>query len=91
MGIRSVTDEIFDRVLNELYQDKGFSQSKIEKIESHGSDLISSGLMDSLGFLQFITRLEEELEIEIDLSEYDPEEFTRVDKLRNIISQLKDS
>lgn len=91
MKKKTATNEVIDQVLMELCHEKGFGQNKLEQIGSNGSDLISSGLMDSLGFLQFITRLEEELDIEIDLSEYDPEEFTRVVELRKILSELTGS
>jgi len=48
-------------------------------------DLLESGMFDSLGFLELITSLENELNIEIDLSEYDPAEFILYHRLVRII------
>jgi len=44
-------------------------------------DLRGSGMVDSLGFVEIIVQLEEQLGIEIDLEEMDPEQITVLDPL----------
>jgi acyl carrier protein len=39
-------------------------------------DLIQSGLLNSLEFIEFITCVEEKFNLEIDFGKYDPSEFT---------------
>jgi acyl carrier protein len=48
-------------------------------------NLLQSGIFDSLGILQLITRLEDELGVTLDLSEYSPAEFTNYRKLIDIL------
>jgi acyl carrier protein len=49
-------------------------------------DLRGSGLIDSLGFVEVIVQLEEQLGIEIDLEEMDPEQITVLDPLATHIA-----
>ncbi len=49
-------------------------------------NLVESRLFDSIDFLGFIGRIEEELDKELDLFEYDPEEFTNYERLIEIIA-----
>ena len=42
-------------------------------------------LIDSLSFLDLISFLEKKLDVEIDLSDVNPNNLTKVDKLTNII------
>lgn len=44
-------------------------------------DLRSSGMIDSLGFVELIASLEEELGVELDLEDLDPERLTVLDPL----------
>ncbi len=39
---------------------------------------LEMGLMDSLGFVNLLTDIEEEFSIELDFSDYDPDEFGTV-------------
>jgi acyl carrier protein len=48
-------------------------------------DLLTSGLIDSLGIVELIAALERELEITIDLSELDPEQLTTLGPLSRYI------
>lgn len=41
-------------------------------------NLLESGILDSIAFLELLARLEKELNRELDLFEYPPEEFTSV-------------
>lgn len=53
-------------------------------------DLRGSGMIDSLGFVEVIVSLEDELGIEIDLEEIDPEQITVLDPLAaHIASQAQ--
>ena len=48
-------------------------------------DFFDKELIDSLGFLDLISFLEKKLDVEIDLSDVNPNNLTKVDKLTNII------
>ncbi len=61
------------------------SEEEIGEKISDDLNLVQSGIYDSIGFLELIASLEDELEIEIDLSEYSPQEFTNYGKLKKII------
>ncbi|MCI5968918.1 phosphopantetheine-binding protein [Helicobacter sp.] len=54
-------------------------------------DLPLFSALDSMGFLELLSALETELEIELDLSEFDPEEFSTLGKFCAIIESLKES
>lgn len=51
-------------------------------------DLRGSGLIDSLGFVEVIVTLEENLDIEIDLEDLDPEQITVLDPLAIYVAGL---
>ena len=48
-------------------------------------DFFDKELIDSLSFLDLISFLEKKLDVEIDLSDVNPNNLTKVDKLTNII------
>ena len=48
-------------------------------------DFFDKELIDSLSFLDLIYFLEKKLDVEIDLSDVNPNNLTKVDKLTNII------
>jgi acyl carrier protein len=51
-------------------------------------DLVKSGLLDSMAFIDLVARLEEEFNVEIDFEEAaESEEFTRLGGLLNLISK----
>jgi acyl carrier protein len=51
-------------------------------LEVDGSfDFFESGLLDSLGLITLIDSIETEFQLEVDLTEMDPEAFTTVDGL----------
>jgi D-alanine--poly(phosphoribitol) ligase subunit 2 len=43
------------------------------------TDMFAADLLDSLQFLMLITQLESQFDIEVDFSEFDPEEFRTVE------------
>jgi acyl carrier protein len=56
-----------------------------------GFDLRATGVIDSLGFLELVTKLEERIGVEIDFEAIAPEELTVVDALaRHIAAELGD-
>ena len=56
-------------------------------IISNGQSLVDSGLYDSLSFLDLLVAIENEFNLEIDLSEYDPEYFVTPDGLTTIVTK----
>jgi len=68
------------------YLSKEAKKRKINKnLKLNKIDFVEKEIIDSLGFLTFISHLEKELKIEIDLSNENPENLTKVLKLVNII------
>lgn len=74
-----------DSIIHNACDEKEIDFSSIQLNEE--LNLIESGIFDSLGLLQLIAELEEQLGIEIDLSEEDPEDFTQYSKLLDIIAK----
>jgi acyl carrier protein len=73
-----MTKELEERikgfVLRELNKRPGGSDDLRSLKDS--SRLIGSGLLDSLGLLELVSRVEEEFDLTFDFSDADPEEFT---------------
>ena len=65
------------------------NESKKKKIKINFNhkkvDFFDKELIDSLSFLDLISFLEKKLDVEIDLSDVNPNNLTKVDKLTNII------
>ena len=65
------------------------NESKKKKIKINFNlkkvDFFDKELIDSLSFLDLISFLEKKLDVEIDLSDANPNNLTKVDKLTNII------
>ena len=66
-----------------------------EELSLHGNDtdlkdntnLIKEGVVDSLGFLTLVTRIQEKLGKEIPFDQYSPEEFTVFGRFVEICSR----
>ena len=71
---------IVNYLLKEVRKKKINKNLKLNKI-----DFIDKGIIDSLGFLKLISYLEKNLKMEIDLSNENPENLTKVYNLTNII------
>jgi len=71
-------------ILNYLFKESVKKKIKVnfnlEKI-----DFIEKEIIDSLGFLTLISHLEKKLNAEIDLSDKNPDNLTKAEKLANII------
>ncbi|MBF0198759.1 MAG: acyl carrier protein [Planctomycetes bacterium] len=59
---------------------------QLDQVDDH-DNLIELGIMDSVGFLEFISELETELGISIDFSELDPSEFSTINGLEKHLSK----
>ena len=59
------------------------------QVNMHGDDfdLFQSGVFDSLGFVSLVTALEQKFGNELDFSEIDPEQFTTVKGLANVVAK----
>lgn len=64
----------------------GVEPEAINNIISNDQSLVDSGLYDSLSFLDLLVAIENEFNLEIDLSEYDPEYFVTPDGLTTIVT-----
>ena len=53
-------------------------------------NIIDNGLVDSFGFIELMSRIEEDGEIELDFESTDPEEITTVDGLLAVIGNALD-
>ena len=71
---------IINYLLKEAKKKRISKNLKLNKI-----DFIDKGILDSLGFLNLISYLEKNLKIEIDLSNENPENLTKVHNLTKII------
>ncbi len=76
---------LIDSLIEESCEKQGIDFKSLQLDSS--LNLVESRLFDSIDFLGFIGRIEEELDKELDLFEYDPEEFTNYERLIEIISQ----
>lgn len=77
-------DAVLDAVLSELehrVSGVGLSLAEVDR----NTSLISQGALDSLSFLEFLTAIEDRFGIELDFSEMDPDEFSSVDRLVELI------
>lgn len=52
-----------------------------------GDNIFGQNGIDSIGFLELLSFLEEEFKIELDFSEYDPKEFSTISGLSNILQK----
>lgn len=52
---------------------------------SNDFDLFTTGAFDSLGFVSLVTSIEQEFDVELDFSELDPEAFTTLGGLAEVV------
>lgn len=74
-----------DREIMDACEMKAVNFNELQLDETF--NLLGSGIFDSLGILQLLLRLEEELNADIDLSEYSPGEFTNYENLIKILQK----
>lgn len=84
MNNNNITDTLFS-LMSERLKKLGITSADINKNES----LLSQGIFDSMGFIEFIAEIEEAFDIEIDFEEMDAEDFTSIEQLTAIVEQTK--
>lgn len=62
---------------------------KNNKNTKNVTNLLDENLLDSMGFLELISALEENFDIEIDFFDVDPVSFTDINSLSNLIFKIK--
>lgn len=70
-------DELLDRIRQWIRQTHQSTAADTVDL-SDGTDLIASGLLDSMAFIELIVFVETLTEAKIDLSDIDPAEFTTI-------------
>lgn len=74
--------EILLRVLSEEMATFGIGSDEL----INSFDVVDNGLVDSFGFLELISRIEEDSDVELDFEGVNMEELTTVNSILNIIS-----
>ena len=82
--MRIIKVEIKNYILSYLRNEAKKKKIKIN-FNLKKADFFDKELIDSLSFLDLISFLEKKLDVEIDLSDVNPNNLTKVDKLTNII------
>ena len=82
--MRIIKVEIKNYILSYLRNEAKKKKIKIN-FNLNKVDFFDKELIDSLSFLDLISFLEKKLDVEIDLSDVNPNNLTKVDKLTNII------
>jgi len=59
------------------------------RVESSDSDLLQAGFIDSMGFVQLVSGLEERFDISLPLKEVDIDAFMTVARIARMIESLK--
>ena len=58
-------------------------------VDDMSSDLIGSGFMSSMNFIELLDRLESHFDLELDFEDMSPAEFTALDGFLNVICRCK--
>jgi acyl carrier protein len=82
MSVESIEAQIIDFIRDKV------SESELKSIASDGDfDLIASGLLSSLEFMELIASIEEKQGVEIDFEEHDPSAYTSIMGLANLAAK----
>lgn len=76
--------EIKHAILERL-SDKSERLGFRHKVLKSDFDLIRSGMLDSMNFIQFVVEMEEHFSIQIDFEKEDPRTFTTLNGLSDLI------
>ena len=79
-----ISKEIIKNELQNFIKKKN-KNKKINLKKNQNIDLIKQGLLDSIDFLDLISFLEKKLKIEIDLSDENAKNFSKINSLTNSI------
>ena len=77
-------NEMFD-ILTPRLEGLGLTRDDVN-VET---DLLQQGVLDSLSFLEFVVELESRLDVELDISEMDPEDFNTMVKLQGLVEDAR--
>lgn len=78
------------KYLKNTIQEKAKSMGINSPVEKVDYRITEGGVYDSIGFFGLITDIEAHYNIEIDFSELDPNQFTTIEGLSEIIMRLVD-
>ena len=62
-------------------------KENFEGLDLDRTDLISGGYIDSLTFVNLVTVLEEELGVQIDIMEVEPEDFESLESIHSFLKR----
>ena len=52
------------------------------------TNLVAQQVIDSMGFLDLLSHLEDKFDVEVDLAPYDPQQYTTISGLARIIGEI---
>lgn len=81
--MKNITSKDVEEILINELTNQGTQQVNIDP----KSNLLEAGILDSISFLNFIVKLEDTFDTEIDFSELEPAEFTSIENLTQLINQ----
>lgn len=84
MMINTIQEVIRSKIYDACTR-KGIDRNDI--VIDDNFNLVESGLYDSIGLLEFLISVQEELGVDVDISDLDPEEFTIHGNLVNLLLQ----
>ncbi len=85
--MKPVTAADVHNLITKLYADSLAARGLEGQQLPDDFDLLSEGVIDSLGIMELIAAMETDLGLEIDFEELDPEELTIVGPLCNYVAQ----
>ena len=71
-------EEELIRLIRSWVQENTLDPELAETSLETDTDLLTTGILDSIGFIELLTYLETELGYQIDLATADPQEFTSI-------------
>lgn len=77
---KNIQEELLS-LLEDRINALGFTKDEISLDDS----LLDQGILDSLSFLEYITKIEEYYQIDLDFSDLDPSEFTSILNIKKMI------
>ncbi len=78
-------NKIQEKILDNLSEKLSLLDMKPEEVVFQES-LLTQGVLDSVSFIEFLTTLEEEFDIEIAFDEMDMADLTNIEKLSEVIA-----
>lgn len=82
--------EIRKEIMSRL-EDRSIRLGIRKKVLQSDFDLIRSGLLDSMKFIQFVVELEKDFNVQIDFDKEDPRTFTSLSGLSELIHKSQNT